>query len=252
MDQLSKESSSRGLISLAGQPRLLEYRPRIDMDMVQRLLGIRRRKTLTRTTQRRVDNLYKPLLDCLSPRVIWKIHTIRSVDGAGVSLEDGVFFQSRKMARSLAGADRLVCFVATVGRAVDEMIEAAMSEGDIADSYIMDAMGSGAVECTADTFQNDLVDNMLTQPYDAGLRFSPGYCDWPLAEQEKIFELLDCREIGVTLSDSALMAPRKSVSAVFGLYDKTADRVRPKANPCNNCGKKDCIARRTDTATTSH
>ncbi len=252
MDQLSKESSTRGVISLADQPRLLEYQPRIDMDMVQRLLGIRRRKTLTRTTQQRVDHLYTPVLDSLSPRVIWKIFTIRSVDGGTVSLKDGVSFQSRKMARSLAGADKLVCFVATVGKTVDEMIEAAMDEGEVADSYVMDALGSGAVECAADTFQNDLVDNIATQPYEAGLRFSPGYCDWPLIEQEKIFDLLDCREIGVSLSDSALMTPRKSVSAVFGLYERAADRTRPKANPCNNCGKKDCIARRTVSTTTSH
>lgn len=252
MEQLSKESSSRGVISLADQPRLLEYQPRIDMDMVQRLLGIRRRRSLTRTTQRRVDHLYTPVLGSLNPRVIWKIFTIRSMDGATVTLEDGVSFQSRKMARSLAGADRLVCFVATVGKSVDKMIETAMAKGEVADSYVMDAMGSGAVEYTADTFQNDLVDKIAIGHYDAGLRFSPGYCDWPLAEQEKIFELLDCREIGVTLSDSALMTPRKSVSAVFGLFEQSADRARQKANPCNNCAKKDCIARRTVSTTTSH
>jgi len=222
------------------------------MDMVQRLLGIRSRRTLTRTTQRRVDQLHDPVLHCLKPRVIWKILPIRSLESTSVILENGVCLQSRKMARALSGADRLVCFVATVGEAVDRMIEAAMAEGDIANSYVMDAMGSGAVEYTADTFQHDLVDNIAIGQYEAGLRFSPGYCDWPMAEQEKIFALLDCREIGVTLSETALMTPRKSVSAVFGLHDRTADRPRKTENPCSYCGKKNCIARRTNASTTSH
>jgi hypothetical protein len=75
------------------------------------------------------------------------------------------------------------------------------------------------------------------------VRFSPGYCDWSLREQITLFRMVKTRSIGVSLSPSALMKPRKSVSGVFGLSaDGPASRVR--SNPCLMCEKLDCFSRR--------
>ncbi|MGW8195747.1 MAG: vitamin B12 dependent-methionine synthase activation domain-containing protein, partial [Desulforhopalus sp.] len=218
MDEMSFYKYTPHRAIAGNQPLLLEYRPQLDMGLVVRLLGARNRRALTRTTKHRIKQLSDPVLGCLDPKVTWKSFGIRTRDDRSVTLDNGIRLRSRKMAGTLDNVKRLVCFVATVGKSIDEMIESSMSRGDYADSYVIDAMGSGAVEQTASEFQKDYIDNIASSPYEPGLRFSPGYCDWPLTEQEKIFSLLDCRKIGVSLSDSALMTPRKSVSAIFGLH----------------------------------
>ena len=52
-------------------------------------------------------------------------------------------------------------------------------------------------------------------------RFSPGYGDFPFSQQRDFFELLDItRRIGVSLSESGLMLPQKSVTALIGVSDR--------------------------------
>ena len=50
-------------------------------------------------------------------------------------------------------------------------------------------------------------------------RFSPGYGDLPLSMQTDIFRVLDCpRKVGLTLNNSLLMSPSKSVTAIMGIH----------------------------------
>ena len=244
MPQPPLDLKQKGRRSLPSQP-LLEYPPKFDMDMVQRLLGRRKKDRLTRATRRRVDTYYRPVLNRLAPLVTWKVYGLADLEAGAVRLENGVCLNSRKMTRTLAGAEKVVCFVATVGAGIDRMIDSFVKKGRVADAYVIDALGSGAVEHTAQTFQDDFVATFSRRPYVAGLRFSPGYCDWPIKEQNTIFSLLDCSNIGVNLSDTALMDPRKTVSAVFGLYRTSRAPTLLSANPCRRCGHEDCIARRT-------
>ncbi len=229
------------------QQSLSHYRPDFDMDMVQRLLGRRRRRHMTRTTGKRLTTYRRPVLDRLRPRVTWKVYDITACTGDSIALQNGgntARLGSRKMAASLKGADKLVCFVATIGAGIDKMIEAFGAKGSIADAYVIDALASGAIENTAQRFQDDFIHRLSRRSYVAGLRFSPGYCDWSIGEQNTLFSLLDCENIGVSLSDTALMNPRKSISAVFGLYDPKRAPRNLDYNPCSRCGKGDCIARR--------
>ncbi|MBE9572223.1 MAG: hypothetical protein IMF11_16465 [Proteobacteria bacterium] len=73
------------------------------------------------------------------------------------------------------------------------------------------------------------------------LCFSPGYCDWPITEQKKIFTLFDSNATGIELLDSCMMRPRKSISGVFGIYN---DIQKAPYNPCLDCSKKNCNGRR--------
>ena len=74
-------------------------------------------------------------------------------------------------------------------------------------------------------------------------RFSPGYGDLPLSLQRDIFRVLDCpRKIGLTLNESLLMSPSKSVTAIVGLGHP---RESSCSGGCNQCSKTDCIYRST-------
>ena len=230
-----------------GSSQPLTYRPGFDLDFVERLLGRRQKKELPRTSRIRLAIQQNRLRELIRPRVIWKELSIARTDKTGVTLTDGTVFQSRKMAQALQGATRVVGFIATVGKQIDREVASLMIGGELAHGYVADSLGSGAVENLADRFHTDIAKAVAMQGQSVGLRFSPGYCDWPVADQQKLFSLLDNEAVGVKLSDTSLMKPRKSISAVFGIFDKkNASPENSKHNPCRRCGKKDCIARRVE------
>ncbi len=116
---------------------------------------------------------------------------------------------SRLLADTLAACDEALLFVATVGHPIDRLIR---RDGRLspARGVMLQALGTERVEGLCDTFCGQY--EGLTR------RVSPGYGDIPLALQRDIFRLLTPhRRVGVTLLDSLLMAPTKSVSAIAGI-----------------------------------
>ena len=72
-------------------------------------------------------------------------------------------------------------------------------------------------------------------------RFSPGYGDLPLEMQRDIFRVLDCsRKIGLTLNESLLMSPSKSVTAIVGIG---GEEYQKEKNKCGACPNLDCAFR---------
>jgi hypothetical protein len=219
----------------------------VDSDFVERLLGRKEGKILSRSTQARLDRIRAEVVACIEPRLSCAVRSIESTEDGRLSLAGGVEFASRKMARTLKGAPWLTCFIATIGPDLDHLIERFMRKGRMADAYVADAMGSGGIEWLADRFHNEFAEKVADMGKSVGLRFSPGYCDWSVAEQPKLFSMLDHGAAGVKLGDTFLMTPRKSISAVFGIFDQqAATPANSNHNPCRGCGKGDCIARRVE------
>ena len=73
-------------------------------------------------------------------------------------------------------------------------------------------------------------------------RFSPGYGDFDIHHQEEILRMLDAhKKIGLSMTESCMLTPTKSVTALIGFAEKEMDC--PKSG-CEACEKKDCIYRR--------
>ena len=127
----------------------------------------------------------------------------------------GVFrANSDSLAKNLKGADRTIVFGATVGLDIDRFA-AKYSRISPSRALILNALGAERIEALCDEFARD-----IEAEYGAKLtpRFSPGYADLPLSFQKEIFTLLDLpRRIGITLTDTMLMSPTKSVTAFIGL-----------------------------------
>ena len=248
MEQTNKKESTVSLMepSIQATSLLADYAPEFDMDFVKRLLGRQKAGSLTRSTRKRLNQMHEEVYRLLNPRVVWGVFPVAAIEKDQIEFVSGLTLKSQKMARAMTGAEQLVCFVATIGRKIDIKIERLMDLGRIANAYTCDALGSGAVESVAERFQSGFGRNFSDHEVHtaAGIRFSPGYCDWQVTEQHKLFSLVDAEAIGVTLDKSSLMTPRKSISAVFGLYPKGSGPTTKKHNPCFYCSKKDCLARR--------
>lgn len=117
-------------------------------------------------------------------------------------------FRSKALAKNLADCREAVVFAATVGVGIDRLI-ARYSSLSPAKALMLQAIGAERVEALCDAFCAEMGGK---KP-----RFSPGYGDLPLETQKELARILDCgKRIGVTLNESLLMSPSKSVTALMG------------------------------------
>jgi cobalamin-dependent methionine synthase I len=169
---------------------------------------------------------------------------VDSVDSGLIRLQERVEFRAPKLAKAVKNSNELVCFIATVGKGIEQRINELIKENHLATAYILDCMGSVAVESVVEKFHRHMAKKCEAAGNGVTLRFSPGYCDWPITEQKKLFGLFESFQPDVELSDSCLMQPRKSISGVFGVLPSHLKPSASPYNPCSDCKQHSCIARR--------
>ena len=124
--------------------------------------------------------------------------------------------KSLQIAR-LSDCDRVVLFAATVGLEIDRLT-AKYSSVSTAKALFFQAIGAERIEALCDRFCKELAESYEKQGVCTRQRFSPGYGSFPLTAQKTFFQLLDCpRTVGISLQNSLLMSPTKSVTAAVGL-----------------------------------
>ena len=129
-----------------------------------------------------------------------------TIDGARIDFGFAAV-ESASLAKFLDGAHGAILLAATVGAPLDRLIARA-SVTSPTKALFFDAIGVERVEALCDAFSD-------------APRFSPGYGDLPLAFQREIFRVLDCqRRIGLSLTDSLLMTPSKSVTAILPIKEQ--------------------------------
>ena len=149
--------------------------------------------------------------------------------------------KSRALQRNLAGCGEVYLFAATLGIAVDTLIKRAALM-DTAKGAVMQAAAAAVIEAYCDE-ENELLrkeaesEGLFLRP-----RFSPGYGDLSLDCQRDFLNLLKAQKnIGLTVTDSGLMVPIKSVTAIIGISDIFAPCHR---QGCEACSRTDCTYRR--------
>lgn len=174
----------------------------------------------------------------LSYRVCWRTFPV-TCDGDALDL-GFARTDSRALRRCLAGCEEIVLFAATVGIGIDRLI-ARYEAVSPARALMLQALGAERIEALCDAFCADLAARYREMGKVLRPRFSPGYGDLPLETQRDVFRALDCpRKIGLTLNDSLLMSPTKSVTAIVGV-GRGLGRAR---GGCAGCTKTDCEYRK--------
>ena len=125
---------------------------------------------------------------------------------------------SRDLRDHLEGCGEILLFACTAGTEMDRRIARAKLQSP-ARGLLMHAIGAqqaeGACDLLCRRLAEEFPDRQLTD------RFSPGYGDLPLTIQREVMAALDCgRTLGITLTESLLMTPSKSVTAIIGMKEK--------------------------------
>lgn len=150
------------------------------------------------------------------------------------------FQMGRIIERQLRDSEAFALFVCTAGIEYEDFQQRLKMEGDLVRVFIADALGSVIAEHCADRMEETLQASIDKLHWHHTNRFSPGYCGWHVSQQQMLFPLFDGHTCGVSLTDSSLMLPIKSVSGIIGLGEK----VRKMDYTCGLCDFKQCYKRK--------
>jgi 5-methyltetrahydrofolate--homocysteine methyltransferase len=158
-----------------------------------------------------------------APRPLTEFLFPRQAAGERLCLADYV----RPLSTEGEPADAVAVFVVTAGEGIREIYEKYKAEGQYLYSHAIQALAVETAEAAAEWLHHKLRAQWgfpdppgttmtdLFQAHYHGKRYSFGYPACPdLALQARLFDLLEPKEIGVTLTEEYMMEPEASVSAI--------------------------------------
>jgi hypothetical protein len=198
-----------------------------DLEEVRKQLRL---KTGSSSEARELVGIADPLIH---GKVLYKVSYISKREENTVEV-NGVMFTSRVLRINLDTIERVFPFIITIGKALEDR---ASASNDLLRQFYLETIGDMALRSS-----RRYVEEHLKRHYGLGQlsRMSPGSLrDWPITEQKPLFSLFgDVKGlIGVTLTESMLMIPRKSISGIFF-------PTEVKFFSCQLCPREGCPARK--------
>jgi hypothetical protein len=179
------------------------------------------------------------LPDLLDPTAVYDIVPVKDFHHRTIELEDGGALEGPLAARALAGAEKVVLAVCTIGPALEAHMKRLFAEDPVT-AMALDGAGTAALRKISAAVVGNLQEIAADHDWGVGMRAQPGQEGWSIWQQQVIFERLPTDSIGVRLTDSCLMVPRKSVSFAIGM----GPHMRPDAVACDFCSKSEgCLWR---------
>lgn len=202
---------------------------------VVRYLGYRGISEPDEALDKMIDNCIAEMKKEVSPRYIYRVFPIDWDDGCEFA---GIKVSSGNLLNNLRGCSEIVMMAVTLGPAPDMLVRKAEVR-DMMKAYTYQAVGAAMAEAWCDEINDRIAQEAKERGLHARPRFSPGYGDFPLEVQKDFIKILEMpKKIGVTLSESLLMTPTKSITAVIGLSEIEMDCHRGGCEECNlheNC-----------------
>ena len=204
--------------------------PKVNTSEVLRYMGV---KKPTLEDENTVNSLIENSTLNITPKVVYEKYSVK-IDGDKANLSFTSSY-STLIKKTLSSCTNFILFTATIGLEVDRYINK-YSLVSPSTALFYQALGTERVEALCDEFCSYL--SKEYSGYTLTKRFSPGYGDVELSMQKDIFNALNpTKHVGVTLLDSMLMSPTKSVTAIVGLSNCPQNESNKK---CNNCNSIDC------------
>lgn len=187
-----------------------------------------------------LTEMKRELVAVCRPEFGFKTATGTIDGGQTLLLEERPMHPGRIIVHCLRGSESFFLLVATAGHAYDSWRHGVEHSGDMVRLLVADSLGSAIVEAVVARALEELEALVSPRGMHVSNSYSPGYCGWDVAEQKILFGMLPPRFCGISLTESCLMVPVKSVSCVVGMGRK----LKKQPYGCAICRKKDCYKRR--------
>lgn len=179
------------------------------------------------------DAVFAELSELVQPAAAWDYLPVEEVRHEKVILAGGRRIGNGPVTTVMGGAERLAIGVCTIGPGVTDRIHAYKEQGEAVRSMLLDQLGSLAVGQLSQLLYRRLETDAALQSMHISTYLSPGESEWSVKDQAVIFDLLDAAQIGVSLTESLLMKPMKSLSLMAGVGPQPMGA--PGATHCDYC-----------------
>lgn len=215
------------------------------------LLAVDKKETRRYAGLRGPDTFPEDMLDqaCLSARLLakprgsWSIYPYCAAT-ATIIADVPFRLAGNYIADHLSSAVEIAVMAVTIGKDPEEAITAHFAKGEYTHGLLLDAAGSAAVETIADSINTIIASQAAHRGLTAVRRYSPGYGDWQITDQRQILNLAEGQRIDVDISESCMLQPRKSVTAVVGLTPAKTPPPTADSGGCKACTLITCLARK--------
>lgn len=187
-----------------------------------------------------VEEVIKNVTQLCNIKAGYNILDIESKGKDFIVVSGETFKVDKIIASQLKDSEKMAIFLCTIGEEMEKLAANLFSTGEAIEGHFVDTVASVAVEECADILHNYITFTVSKRGFNTTNRYSPGYCGWAVSEQQKLFSLLPPNFCGVTLTDSSLMKPKKSISGIIGI----GKNVKREPYFCAKCYNKNCIYHR--------
>lgn len=185
-----------------------------------------------------INEITDELKDIVHPYCGYVLSEGYAIDKDHLKLADIILNPGKIITKAMSGADYYALFTATIGEDFDIWLKKLKTDDDdIVKVFVADALGSILAEATVTWLMKQLEEEASKSDLKISNNYSPGYCDWPLTEQCQLFTFFPDDISGITLTDSCLMLPVKSVSGIVAV----GNNVKKRPYGCNICNMTGCI-----------
>ena len=195
------------------------------------------------------DESHQFFLDILELEFL-RLSDYEGIQGGYIETEDIIFDAKNKtisiqscefnvgniIFKELMHAEKIIVFTCTAGKQLCDHIKEEY-KSDVLKGFLIESLANMVVEKAMDKIQDKMREEYQMEGLLISNRFSPGYCTWNVSEQHKLFELLPQEFCGVSISESALMQPIKSISGFIGV----GKNITYNQYKCKLCTQRQCI-----------
>jgi len=172
---------------------------------------------------------------------------IEEMDEKGLVLKDGTRFNIGSRSKLWQGAEHVATALCTIGAELEQLTSELFAKGEPLLAWVLDGVGSAAIDSLETQLQQLICQEAHQSGMIVGPKLHPGSREWSLEEQRVLFGLLPVEKIGVRLTESCMMIPRKSTSFCSGAGHEQVWRglaSEKVTNPCQLCHMVNCLYRR--------
>jgi len=173
----------------------------------------------------------------LEPAVIYEHYTVRSMNGSQISLEGNKTINGPLPPAFSPEAKELAVLLCTIGPRLEKRVTDYASQGEPLRGILLDGIGSAAVDKLIPEAFKLIASEVSSRGYEISSPVNPGMPGFPLTEQWNLLRLVNADEIGVSLSPSGVLVPRKSTSMVIGIGPRMTRWTQ--AEVCARCSLRE-------------
>ena len=208
----------------------------IEKTEVLRYLGYNS-QNIDKNTTKLLHECMIEIRNVMKKNFVYNIYDIFRDENRVFLKDTTLVIQSKDLYHHLQKSNKCVVMAASLGLEVDQRI-AYYSKTHMTKSIILDACASTAIEALCDYIEEEVRKKAEKKGYYITSRFSPGYGDLPITLQKEIVEVLKAySKIGLTVNESSILLPRKSVTAFIGWQKEKSNAPIDK---CSTCQKENC------------